>query len=617
MAAKDDQPSEITVKEEPDCEENDDPPSENTVKKDPDCEENGQHYHKLKVIFNPGKDEFYTISCRKSRTVLDAIKSHQEWKNIECPDENIIIQLGKTDKEKIVATHFPCSCVDEKDFLIMNRNKEMVETVQCRNKEIYAKDKYSIFYIDREGGQNAKTKNLFTSNLVKDYKYLCVYGEKDMTVEKALQIDGRFIDQKDFYLTNSNDTRERIAKTDTLDILDKKKYKISLPRSKHKGHKSKANYETSLENPVNKSVSSSAKSSQAKHGVNSMKNILEKHVESRKTIYNVLCQQFQGLKELMLSRFPDKSYQTELNLKKEQFGKIQQSFSEVHRVRKVLELSKSVCKLTVKGCCVGTGFVLFDEFILTNAHLFKTYAEGKILHGDKKVTVEFNFEDSDSQIDTYSAKTEPIDIDTELDYAVLEIITDANKETQADNREVLPMLLTKFVPVPENGEACLVGHPSGGVKKMDPICIIEKEERLKAVNDHLRPYRDTLFTIQSITQIIQNQGIENIMSSEEVVTYNTFMYHGASGSPVFDATANIFGLHTAGFVYGFPKKESVIEFAIPLLAIFRKFVGNLRESGNDNLLERVEKAAKGNHHLEKILTDQEKILTDQEEPMIH
>lgn len=65
--------------------------------------------------------------------------------------------------------------------------------------------------------------------------------------------------------------------------------------------------------------------------------------------------------------------------------------------------------------------------------------------------------------------------------------------------------------------------------------------------------------------MIKDNGIDDIMMSgcleEEVVTYNTFMYHGSSGSPVFDALGRVFGLHTAGFVYGFPKEKGVIEFA--------------------------------------------------------
>ncbi|KAG5278967.1 hypothetical protein AALO_G00104690 [Alosa alosa] len=74
------------------------------------------------------------------------------------------------------------------------------------DKTIYPEDRYSVFYIDKLGGLNTKQKVLFRSTCVKEYKYLCVYGEKEWTVEEALRRDGRFIDDLgDFSLSNNED----------------------------------------------------------------------------------------------------------------------------------------------------------------------------------------------------------------------------------------------------------------------------------------------------------------------------------------------------------------------------------------------------------------------------
>ena len=79
------------------------------------------------------------------------------------------------------------------------------------------------------------------------------------------------------------------------------------------------------------------------------------------------------------------------------------------------------------------------------------------------------------------------------------------------------------------------------------------------------------------------------------------MYHGSSGSPVFDAQCRVFGLHTSGYGYIPEISKSVIEWAQPLLTIFARFVSKLREHGKEELLRRVKEVAEGNSDLEKIL----------------
>ncbi|XP_031698665.1 protein FAM111A-like, partial [Anarrhichthys ocellatus] len=314
-------------------------------------------------------------------------------------------------------------------------------------------------------------------------------------------------------------------------------------------------------------------------------------------IYRKLREQYPGLKELMESRFPDDSYQKALELMREDFGKIQRSFSEVHRVRELIKLGESVCKVVVGDVCQGTGFVLFDNFILTNAHILKGCVEGGKLKEGIHVYVLFNYEDPEPHTKYYYFQLARRGIcysEGELDYAILEINPKGqipNQATQTKQIKVPPGLLQRFSPIPPNGEACIVGHPAGGLKQMDPTCIIEKEKREQAVHDHLQPYKDNLFIVYSITHLIKKQGIENIMiggdKADNVATYNTFMYHGSSGSPVFDAHGRVFGLHTAGFVYGFPNhKKSVIEFAQPLLTIFKHFVSQLKQNGNEAMLKR-------------------------------
>ncbi|XP_051251164.1 serine protease FAM111A-like [Dicentrarchus labrax] len=585
------------------------------VKKEDNCDAPGGHLHRFKVKFSCTDRYKYAIDCDRPRTVLEAIQSseHYSKKMKKCSDENIVIQLGKSDKESIVATHFPCSCVSDGEPLIISCESEKVEEAQGQHcQPIHSRDKYSVFYIDTVGGLFTKQKKLFRNSAVKQFKYLCVYGEKGTTVEEALRRDGRFIDDLgDFTLSDNDNPNCIIGRKQKVDKLDKKEFKIRLPRNKRANDEEKQENSGASSN-LQQTCGAKAVLDVIKQRGISVRTEVEKRgsVDDTGEIYDILRQQFPGLKELMESRFPDDSYQEALSLRKENFGKIQKSFSEVHRVRKLLKMGESVCKVNVGDVCEGTGFVLFDNFILTNAHLFKDCVEGERLKEGINVCVLFNYEDPEPHTNFYYfqlARFYLCSREDELDYAILELNPESqkpNETTQTKKMKVPPGLLKKFGPVPENGEACIIGHPAGEVKQMDPTCIIEKERRRQAVIDHLHQYKDNVFIVHNISQIIKDQGIDNIMmgghKADKVVTYNTFMYHGSSGSPVFDVNGRVFGLHTAGFCHGF-YKGSVIEFAQPLLTIFEHFVSKLKERNLKELLKRVKKEAKGNLYLEKVV----------------
>uniref|UniRef100_A0A7N6AER0 Serine protease n=1 Tax=Anabas testudineus TaxID=64144 RepID=A0A7N6AER0_ANATE len=524
-------------------------------------------------------------------------KRQKEMKTV--PDDNIVIQLGEADKEFAIATHFPCSCLSEDELLIIltpsdkQQKLKKVQEVQPKGYTVHQKDKYSVFYIDTMGGKNTTSKELFRNNIFKEFKYLCVYGEKGMTVEEALQRDGHFIDNLDKFTLSDNKNPKRktehTQKGKTKAASEPKMCTVGGGGGRGEGSGAVGIFTISI------------------HQVQCP---LLKNEETCEEFRQKLRQVLGGQDEL-----PD-DWETTAEVIRETGRKVLGvSSGKRKEVRKLLKLGQSVCKVGVEGVCMGTGFVLFDNFILTNAHLFNNYVDGI------DVFALFNYDEPEPNTNYYYfiSKTTFIDFDRELDYAILEL----NPQAQIPNiklkknKKIPPGLLKEFGPVPHEGEACIIGHPKGEVKKMDPTCIIENEKRDQAVSDHLHPYKDTLFIIHSISQVIKDQGIENIMmggnEADDVVTYNTFMYHGASGSPVFDARCKVFGLHTAGYFYGFPQEtKNVIEFARPLLTIFGNFVRRLKKKEDENLLKRVEEEAEANQHLEKVLKS---VLNDPEEPM--
>ncbi|XP_026178275.1 protein FAM111A-like [Mastacembelus armatus] len=590
------------------------------------------HRHHFTVKFDSSKSTEHTFTCVQPCTVLEAIKSCDEYKKMKFTDEKITIKLGKSDKKYIVATHFPCICIEEDQCLTISRRSEQIEKREERenhcDKMIYPRDQYSVFYIDTQGGVNTETKTLFRSNIVKKFKCLCVYGKKGTTVEAALKRDGRFVDDLGNFHLSDNEVENLLTHcTQVVDNLNHKEFKIRLP--KYTSDDDEEQHESSNCSQQLRKCDIKTIVDEINQGPVSVKTALTKTDGSDNTeeIYNLLREQFQCLKKWMESRFPGESYQEAVNLRKEDFGKIQASFSEVFRVRKLLNLSRSICRLRIVCSSVtvhGTGFVLFDNYIMTNAHLFTNHAvfQTDDWIANTTVTAVFNCENPDERTwNFFKGRPSVISLaNKELDYVVLKLNPQGqniSKKTKKRKINVPPGLLNKFSPMPPNGEACVIGHPGGSVKKMDPTCIIEKEKREEAVNNYLNSYKDTMFTFLSIRQQLKDQGIENIMmggnEADKVVTYNTLMYHGSSGSPVFDASCRVFGLHSSGFVYGHPgHTESVIELAHPLLNIFKSFVTELRDNGNEDLLNKVKEAAKGNQYLENILKD---VVSDTEEPM--
>ncbi|KAL4009202.1 hypothetical protein ACER0C_003054 [Sarotherodon galilaeus] len=424
----------------------------------------------------------------------------------------------------------------------------------------------------------------------KMFKYLCVYGEKGITAAEALKRDGRFTDDLGYFeLVNIDDERKTEC-TDIIDCLDNKKFQICFPQGA----------DTDVTIPGQQKPPQASNNAKRSGGMTSVLDVARQNGLSLKTsiketgssidykeVYGLLCQQYPRLKRWMESRFPKNSFQEALKYRKECFGKSRQSFTEIRSVMLLLELSESVCLISGSFIKQGTGFVLFDNFVLTNARLFDYWVKSNTPNWREfvNVTVVFNFEDQESDRNNLSAKV--FIGDDKLDYVILKLETE----------KVPPGLLKRFGPVPSDGEACVVGHPGAGVKKMSPTWVVEKERREHAENNDNLEDCEEFCSLCEINQQIKNDPYENIY-----VTHNTLMYHGSSGSPVFDAEARVFGLHSGGFFYGFPNlSENVIEYAFPLLTIFENFVDNLKKDGYGEVLERVEEEAKGNPHLENII----------------
>uniref|UniRef100_A0A8C6UAL9 Serine protease n=1 Tax=Neogobius melanostomus TaxID=47308 RepID=A0A8C6UAL9_9GOBI len=505
------------------------------------------HSHKFILKFKNSEDR-YTIQCDYPQTVLQAITSKREiQKKIKREEDKIIVQKGEARLGTAIATHFPCTRLKDGELVTLEMKNE---TVEVRDKERNytgdANERYYVVNIQTKGGINTRSKTLLRSSLMAKFSLLCVYGTEDMTLKEAIKQDGRFVELGDFKLEYLTKGKMYVLSEDKIKQHDEKAGETVDPSEA--GPSTAWAKATLNDMPPLRwvPVSEVLKKETTKHALSVNKEILE-----------LLRSQFPELKRQLESRYQD-------TLKKVNFGKAQQAFSDVFRLEKLLDLGKSVCKITISNTCEGTGFVLFQRYVLTNAHLFDAVIYNNSVQPDLHTTAKFNYKEPHQQ-NTLDFKVNNtfIDYDRELDYAVLELVV-----SDEDEGPVPPGLMKHCCPMPESGEACIIGHPNGGIQKFDPTCIIEKERRQEEVDKHLQQFSNDISVFSSVRDYIQKQGIERILCPPEplfhkAASYHTFMFHGSSGSPVFDSHCRVFGLHTGGYTYDLPTKGSVIEFGRP------------------------------------------------------
>ncbi len=79
-----------------------------------------------------------------------------------------------------------------------------------------------------------------------------------------------------------------------------------------------------------------------------------------------------------------------------EYGKSIENFLKVKNVKQLMKLSDSVCQIRQGGSALGTGFLLFDRYILTNAHVIGVSTDVTKVNA-AQFTAVFGYEDLDSE----------------------------------------------------------------------------------------------------------------------------------------------------------------------------------------------------------------------------
>nr|XP_005165737.1 protein FAM111A-like [Danio rerio] len=541
--------------------------------------------HKFRIHLNSNT---YSVPCNPSVTVIEALRTNQTFMDEKAKFKNkqkqIIIQRSKGEFPRAaVKTDFPCCLVERDEILDITFMKEETTYMESHSKYSTNQKPESLvtFWVKKEGGTNVK-KLLKSSALKKIAPYVCVWAFKGEKVKTALKRDGRFnnvIYRKTCGLSEfGSETRYELSIP--VDDLDRKAFQVVVISNKyqpdsqetvyteHQSITSEADIAVKadpIQTPTNtepeqKTPGNTKKSRDSSQYI--LKRFATNRIDDSTDTLDFLRNQFQDLLKTLKHREKLKNNSDFQKFFRAEFSKSVENFSEVKKVKQLMKFSDSVCQIRKAGSALGTGFLLFDGFILTNAHVIGISADlSKINFAE--FTAVFDYEDLDSEIKRISVKKLASyfygkdESGCHLDYALLEL--DDNPKI-----EMFPLVDCYSANRPLNkSQICIVGHPGEGVKKMDPCFIIEKEHLLEAANKHLSENADYI-------HVMTQRALEdNWEIYENQIAYESCFFHGSSGSPVFDADCKLIGVHTGGYVY--PKQGnkfgSIVEYSFSMKPI--------------------------------------------------
>ncbi|KAK7925784.1 hypothetical protein WMY93_008094 [Mugilogobius chulae] len=260
------------------------------------------------------------------------------------------------------------------------------------------------------------------------------------------------------------------------------------------------------------------------------------------------------------------------NLLSVEYGRTQGA-QTVKIMKRLMSLSDSVCQVRIKDSAVGTGFILFSSFVLTNFHVIKDVFNYNNYQLMETVSVHFSFESLDQAAEGHQVKeVVAAEYYTDVsgqkcDWALLALNSD---------QEFPSGLLEHFGFLPQSTSICIIGHPYGGVKKIDQSWIIPSKSHSQVIEKHYnenRTYSGTGEVIEFVASSFA-EGIAKELYNSRDLTYDTCFFFGSSGSPVFDSHGNVVAMHSGGFVYESPSggKQSVIEYGHPLSSILENLI---------------------------------------------
>ncbi|XP_026226052.1 protein FAM111A-like isoform X2 [Anabas testudineus] len=515
-----------------------------------------------------------SLTCNKAGTVEDVLRQSSQFRRTAEKNKNkelVIVRNGRA-----ISSHFPCSLLGNERLTVKyvkaGQKQNQLGPVHPHKKR--PSGELVMFHVLARGGKGVM-KIMKNPAIKTQVQEITVYAYKGEKVKQALRRDGRFLNiifKKNCVISHiSNEVNTEMS--NLVDDLGGETFKIILldkssPTESQPG--SLDTYMTENESQIsgadeNQDPQLSSTNTSANGNTPKKKPVQsDTHTSTPREILSQIPHLSQIQRQHLL-----KEMKTSFQLLCVEYGKNAQTCTEVKTMKKLMDLSSYVCQVRINGRPGGSGFLLFDKFVLTNAHVLKDIYNMNRHQLDERVTVNFSYESvagepesgADMEVEEVASfEYCPDESGYMYDWALLRLGTD---------QALSHGLLTHFGFLPTSGGICIIGHPDGGVKKIDSCLIVPFDERSQVVDKHYRNNR-----VQIITQRFFESVSESVKQNRQALTYESCFYCGSSGSPVFDRNCRVIAMHTGGYKYSNEKGEeqSVIEFGYPLSDIIEHMI---------------------------------------------
>ena len=237
------------------------------------------------------------------------------------------------------------------------------------------------------------------------------------------------------------------------------------------------------------------------------------------------------------------------------------------------------------GTIQGTCFLVAKDAIITSYHIVNminearakaTGKQNKLAHDN--IYIYFDYLVAHQLSPQFSLP--PVKVDEtgglgnpHLDYAVLKL------EESKVLKGRIPLGPEVRNVVPNSGIVTIVGHPEGREMFEDVCRIIPRHQsnvtevlrsRAEKKARHCRKNPATCSDVNDFAKCVHMYRGRDVSHSRHQVAYDTTLFEGSSGSPVFNEDGHIVAMHTQG--YPIPdnkgKITSVMEFGVTFAAIF-------------------------------------------------